>query len=258
MLKKLINHKTKLISLTHISNVLGIIYPIEEVIKTAKEFSIPVMIDGAQSAPHIKINLENLSPTFFVFSAHKMLGPNGVGFVFIEKEFSKTMEPFLGGGGMITSVKKYSSEYQPVPLLFEGGTIDYPGVIAFSAALEYLDKVGMENIRQHEQILTKKITETLTSHPVIQLFGTTSIKDKIGLVSFNIKNVHPHDVNTVLDNEGILVRSGHHCAQVLMEKFNVMGTVRVSLYLYNTLEEVEKFAQAVEKAINIFKSIGTL
>ncbi len=252
-LKKLITSKVKLISVAHITNVFGIKNPIEKIIKIAGEYNIPILIDGAQSAPCIEINLDVLSPTFFVFSAHKMLGTNGLGFLFIKKDFAPKMAPFLGGGSMITEVDKEYSAYLDIPYLFEGGTIDYPAVAAFSHALDYISNIGMKNIEEHEINLTKKLLNILDAFPEIETYGPKNMANRMGIVSFNLKNVHPHDFNTLLDANAIFVRSGHHCAQVLMKKFNIPGTVRASFYIYNTLEEIDRLAIAVQKALILFK-----
>lgn len=252
-IEKYISARTKLISITHISNVLGILNPVEKVIEAGRSKGIPVLIDGAQSAPHIKIDLDKLSPTFFAFSAHKMLGPAGVGLLFIHKEFVSKLPPFLGGGGMITEVEKDYSNYLDVPYKFEGGTIDAGGIFAFVDALEYIKKIGFDNITSYEKQLTHKTLQILQSMPEIEIYGTKNVAHRIGVISFNMKNIHPHDLNTVLDADGIIVRSGHHCAQLLMKKFNVMGTVRVSFYLYNTYSEIDRLKESLEKAVSIFK-----
>ncbi|MFN7182281.1 MAG: aminotransferase class V-fold PLP-dependent enzyme, partial [Planctomycetota bacterium] len=198
-------------------------------------------------------NLAHLSPTFFVFSAHKMLGTNGLGCLFIEKNFTDKMAPFLGGGSMISDVEKEYSSYLDIPYLYEGGTIDYPAVVAFSESIKYISNIGIKNIEEYENNLTKKLFEILDAFPEIEVYGTKNLHNKGGVVSLNLKGVHPHDLNTILDANAILVRSGHHCAQLLMKKFNIPGTVRVSFYLYNTHHEIEKLAFAIEKAITLFK-----
>jgi len=243
----------KLVSLSHMSNVLGTIVPIEKIIKTAHENEIPVLVDGAQSVPHMPVNVKNMDCDFLVFSAHKMLGPTGVGVLYAKKEFLEKMRPFMGGGDMIKEVFKFHTNYNEVPYKFEAGTPNIADVVGFGAAIDYLEKIGMANIRKHEIELTKYALESLLSMNYLTIYGPKDPNYRGGVVSFNIADIHPHDLATIMNDHGIAIRSGHHCAQVLMQRLDVPATSRASFYIYNTKEEIDKFVNAIKEAGRIFK-----
>jgi cysteine desulfurase/selenocysteine lyase len=245
--------KVKLVSISHMSNVLGTIVPIERIIKTAHQYDIPVIIDGAQSVPHMPVDVKKLDCDFLVFSAHKMLGPTGVGVLYAKKEFLEKMKPFMGGGDMIKEVFKFHTNYNEVPYKFEAGTPNIADVVGFGAAIEYLEKIGMENIRKHEISLTEYALESMQSLKYITIYGPTDSNFRGGVISFNIADIHPHDLATIMNDHGIAIRSGHHCAQVLMQRLDVPATSRASFYIYNTKEEIDKFVNAIKEAGRIFK-----
>jgi cysteine desulfurase / selenocysteine lyase len=245
--------KTKLISLSHMSNVLGTIYPVKEIIKIAHEKSIPVVLDGAQSVPHMETDVQDTDCDFLAFSAHKMLGPTGVGILYVKKEILESMPPFITGGDMIKEVHKNNTVFNDLPYRFEGGTPNIADVIGFNASIEYLNGIGMKNIREHEIDLIKYLYDSIKDIKNIKIYGPEIIKDRGGLVSFNIDGVHPHDCATILNDFGVAIRSGHHCAQVLMEKLDIVASSRASLYIYNTKEEVDIFVDALNDVRRILK-----
>ena len=253
MIQLISSKKVKLVSLSHMSNVLGTIVPIERIIKVAHEHGIPVIVDGAQSVPHMPINVKNIDCDFLVFSAHKMLGPTGVGVLYAKKEFLEKMRPFMGGGDMIKEVFKFHTNYNEVPYKFEAGTPNIADVVGFGAAIDYLEKIGMENIRRHEITLTEYALESILSLKYVTVYGPRDTKYRGGVISFNIADIHPHDLATIMNDHGIAIRSGHHCAQVLMQRLDVPATSRASFYIYNTKEEIDKFVNAIKEAGRIFK-----
>ena len=246
-------NNVKLISLCHMSNALGNIIPIESMIKYAHSFGIPFFVDGAQSVPHIRTDVTELDCDFLAFSGHKMLGPTGVGVLYAKKEILECMNPFIGGGDMIREVHKYETTYNDLPYKYEGGTPNIADVIGFSHALDYLNKIGMDNIRRHELDLTKYALECLSSLKGMKLYGDHNLSRRGGIISFNLGDIHPHDLATILNDDGIAIRSGHHCAQILMEKLDVSATSRASFYIYNTQEEIKIFINALGKAIKLFR-----
>jgi cysteine desulfurase/selenocysteine lyase len=246
-------NNVKLISLSHMSNALGNIIPIESMIKYAHSFGIPFFVDGAQSVPHIRTDVTDLDCEFLAFSGHKMLGPTGVGVLYAKKEILECMNPFIGGGDMIKEVHKYETTYNDLPYKYEGGTPNIADVIGFSHALDYLNKIGMDNIRRHELELTKYALECLSSLKGMKLYGDHNLSRRGGIISFNLGDIHPHDLATILNDHGIAIRSGHHCAQILMEKLDVSATSRASFYIYNTQEEINIFINALGKAIKLFR-----
>ena len=253
MIELISSKKVKLVSLSHMSNVLGTIVPIERIIKIAHEHGIPVIVDGAQSAPHMPVNVKNMDCDFLVFSAHKMLGPTGVGVLYAKKELLENMRPFMGGGDMIKEVFKFHTNYNEVPYKFEAGTPNIADVVGFGAAIDYLEKIGMENIRRHEISLTEYALESMLSLKYVTVYGPRDPKYRGGVISFNIADIHPHDLATIMNDHGIAIRSGHHCAQVLMQRLDVPATSRASFYIYNTKEEIDKFVNAIKEAGRIFK-----
>lgn len=253
MIELISSKKVKLVSLSHMSNVLGTIVPIERIIKIAHEHGIPVIVDGAQSVPHMPVNVKNMDCDFLVFSAHKMLGPTGVGVLYAKKELLENMRPFMGGGDMIKEVFKFHTNYNEVPYKFEAGTPNIADVVGFGAAIDYLEKIGMENIRRHEISLTEYALESILSLKYVTVYGPRDPKYRGGVISFNIADIHPHDLATIMNDHGIAIRSGHHCAQVLMQRLDVPATSRASFYIYNTKEEIDKFVNAIKEAGRIFK-----
>lgn len=247
------NNNVKLISLSHMSNAIGNIIPIKYIVKIAHSFGIPIFVDGAQSVPHLKTDVTDIDCDFLAFSGHKMLGPTGVGVLYAKKKILEEMNPFIGGGDMIKEVHKYETSYNDLPHKFEGGTPNIADVIGFGKALDYLNKIGIENIRRHEIELTKYALEEMSNLKNIQLYGSPDPYQRGGIISFNIGDIHPHDLATILNEEAIAIRSGHHCAQVLMEKLEVPATSRASFYIYNTIEEINIFINALHKAMRLFR-----
>jgi cysteine desulfurase/selenocysteine lyase len=251
--RKFLEGKTRLMSLTHMSNVLGTITPIEKIIKLAHEKRIPVLVDGAQSVPHMPVDVRKMDCDFMAFSAHKMLGPTGVGILYVKREILEGMQPFIGGGDMIKEVHKHDTRYNDLPYKFEGGTPNIADVIGFSAAIDYLNKLGMDHVREHEMDITKYAMDKIGAVKGVTIYGPEEVKDRGGVVSFNLGDIHPHDLATIMNDHGIAIRSGHHCAQVLMERLDVAATSRASFYVYNTKEEVDMLASALNDARRMFK-----
>jgi len=245
--------KVKIVVFSQMSNVLGTITNSEEIVKRSKAHGARVLIDGAQSVPHLKVDLQKLDCDFFAFSAHKMLGPTGVGVLWAKKELLQEMIPFNGGGDMIREVHKYETTWNDLPYKFEAGTPNIADVIGFGAALDYLDKIGMDKVREHEMELTKYALDKLSQMKGIVLYGPKDVTKRGGVISFNLGDIHPHDLATIIDEDGIAIRSGHHCAQVLMERLDVSATSRASFYIYNTKEEVDVFIKSLNRAKELFK-----
>ncbi|MDP3780932.1 MAG: cysteine desulfurase [Nitrosopumilaceae archaeon] len=245
--------KVKLVTFSQMSNVLGTITNTDEIIKRCKKVGVKTLIDGAQSVPHMKVDLSKLECDFFAFSAHKMLGPTGVGVLWVRKEVLETMQPFHGGGDMIREVHKYETTWNDLPYKFEAGTPNIADVIGFSAAIDYLNKIGMDNIRNHEIELTKYALDKMSKVKGITIYGPKDIAKRGGVISFNFHDVHPHDVATIIDKDGVAVRSGHHCAQVLMERLDVAATNRASFYVYNTKQEIDALIGSLNKVAELFK-----
>ncbi len=244
--EKLLSHKTKLVFVNHISNALGTINPISEIIEKAHTVGAAVLIDGAQSCSHIKPDLQELDVDFYVTSAHKMCGPTGVGMLYMKEEWGNKLIPYQGGGEMIAEVTFEKTTYAGLPHKFEAGTPNICGGIAFGAAVDYLNEIGFEAIEEHENELLKYATEQLLKIEGLKIYGTGP--DKTSVVSFNIEGIHPYDIGTIVDKLGIAVRTGHHCAQPIMDFYKIPGTVRASFAFYNTLEEVDALVNAVKKA----------
>lgn len=249
----LLTPRTKLLAVTQMSNVLGTINPVTELARRAHAVGAKVLVDGAQSAPHLAVDVKTLGADFFAFSAHKMLGPTGLGVLWAPRALLETMEPFLGGGDMISQVWPDRATWNELPYKFEAGTPNITGAIAFGAAIDYLNQVGMDNIRAHEQDITGYALGTLKDRfPKIVLHGPAEVAQRGGVVSFELPGVHPHDIGTILDREGVAVRAGHHCCQVLMKKFGVAGTARASFYLYNTRAEVDALVASLGQVERLF------
>ena len=245
--------KVKLVTFSLMSNVLGTITDAEKIISKCKEHGVLTLVDGAQAVPHMPVDVEKLGCDFFAFSGHKMLGPTGIGVLWVRKSVLETMNPFHGGGDMIREVHKYEATWNDLPYKFEAGTPNIADVIGLGTAIDYLTKLGMENVREHEIELTTYAIEKLSKVKGLTIYGTKDISKRGGVISFNFSDVHPHDVAQIIDEEGIAIRSGHHCAQVLMERLNVAATSRASFYIYNTKEEVDSLITALTKVARIFK-----
>ncbi|WGF93326.1 aminotransferase class V-fold PLP-dependent enzyme [Aequorivita marisscotiae] len=244
--EKLLTNKTKLVFVNHISNALGTINPIEKIIEKAHQVGAAVLVDGAQSCSHIKPDLQKLNVDFYVTSAHKMCGPTGVGILYIKEEWGNKLPPYQGGGEMIAEVTFEKTTYAGLPHKFEAGTPNICGGIAFGAAIDYLNQIGFNAIEKHETELLLYATEELLKIEGLKIYGTGP--DKTSVVSFNIEGIHPYDIGTIVDKLGIAVRTGHHCAQPIMDYYKIPGTVRASFAFYNTLDEVDALVKAVKKA----------
>ena len=257
-LEGLITEKTKIISIAHVSNVLGIVNPVEEIIKTAHAHSIPVMVDGAQSAPHFQVDVQAMDCDFFAFSGHKMYGPTGIGVLYGKEEWLEKLPPYQGGGEMIDKVTWEKTTFERLPFKFEAGTPDYVATHGLAKAIEYIDSIGFEAIQQHEQELTRYCMEQLQTIPDIHVYGPNLIlgsgpdTKKDAVVSFNVGNIHHLDMGTLLDRLGIAVRTGHHCAQPLMDRLGISGTVRASFALYNTKEEIDTLVAGIRRVAQMF------
>jgi cysteine desulfurase/selenocysteine lyase len=248
--EKLLGPRTRLVSVAHVSNVLGTINPVREVVRAAHRSNVPVLVDGAQAAPHLKIDVQELDCDFYAFSSHKVFGPTGVGALYGKVRLLESMPPYQGGGDMISSVSFERTTYNTIPYKFEAGTPNIAATIGLGAAIDYVSRLGIENLARHEHELLVYATAKLSQIPGVRVIGTA--REKASVVSFVLDGVHPHDIGTVLDQEGIAVRTGHHCAQPLMERFKVPATARASLAFYNTKEEVDALVEAVEKVKQIF------
>jgi len=244
--EKLLSEKTKIIMVNHVSNALGTVNPIKKIIDKAHGFGAAVLIDGAQAAPHIKADVQALDVDFYVASAHKMCGPTGVGMLYGKEEWLKKLPPYQGGGEMIATVTFEKTTYADLPHKFEAGTPNICGGIAFSAALDYMNAIGIDEIAKYEHQLLEYATKKLLEIEGIKIYGTS--KDKTAVISFNIEGIHPYDIGTIIDKLGIAVRTGHHCAQPIMDYFKIPGTIRASFSFYNTTEEIDLFIAAVKRA----------
>ena len=245
-----LTERTKLVSITHVSNVLGTVNPIDNIIKTAHEHDIPVMVDGAQSAPHITIDVQQMDCDFFAFSGHKMYGPTGIGVLYGKEKWLERMPPYQGGGEMIESVSFEKTVFEKLPFKFEAGTPDYVATNGLAKAIEYMKGIGMDNIMRHEQELTRYAMSEMGKIDGIRIFG--NVPDKDAVVSFLVKDIHHLDMGTLLDRLGIAVRTGHHCAQPLMDRLGILGTVRASFALYNTKEEIDVLVEGIRRVSNMF------
>jgi len=251
--KYLATGKVKLVTFSLMSNVLGTISDIDTIVSKCKKAGVRILIDGAQAVPHMKVDIQKLGCDFFAFSAHKMLGPTGIGTLWVRKDILETMDPFHGGGDMIKEVHKYETTWNDLPYKFEAGTPNIADVIGFGVAIDYLSSIGMDKVREHEIELTKYALEKLSKVKDLKIYGTKDISKRGGVISFNFADIHPHDVAQIIDEEGIAVRSGHHCAQVLMERLDVAATSRASFYIYNTKDDVDSLINSLEKVARIFK-----
>ena len=248
--EKLLGPRTRFVAMVHVSNALGTINPVGRIIDLAHSRGIPVLLDGAQAAPHLPIDVGALDCDFFALSGHKMFGPTGVGVLYGKHDLLESMPPYQGGGDMILSVTFEKTIYNKLPHKFEAGTPDIAGVVGFGATIDYLNEIGMEQIADYEQGLLEYATQVVSAIPQVRLIGTA--REKASVLSFVVEGIHPHDVGTILDQEGIAIRTGHHCAQPVMEHYGVTATARASLSFYNTRAEIDTLAEGIRKAVEIF------
>ena len=248
--EKLFNEKTRIVSITQVSNVLGTINPVKEMIRIAHEHEVPVMVDGAQSTPHMKVDVQDLDCDFFAFSGHKIYGPTGIGVLYGKEKWLDEMPPYQGGGEMIESVSFEKTTFEKLPFKFEAGTPDYVATHGLATALNYVTELGLDNIFAHEQELTRYAMEQMKDIPGMRLFGTSQHKDAV--ISFLVGDIHHLDMGTLLDRLGIAVRTGHHCAEPLMLRLGISGTVRASFALYNTKEEVDALVAGIKRVSQMF------
>nr|MBO1342062.1 cysteine desulfurase [Enterococcus sp. 665A] len=252
--KQVINDKTAIVSIAHVSNVLGVVNPINELAKLAHDNGAVMIVDGAQSSPHMKVDVQALDCDFFAFSGHKMCGPTGIGVLYGKRPLLEQMEPIEFGGEMIDFVNLYDSTWKELPWKFEAGTPNIAGAIALGAAIDYLTAVGMENIHQYEQNLVAYVLPKLQSIDGLTVYGPQDVENHTGVLSFNLEGVHPHDLATALDMEGVAVRAGHHCAQPLMKYLDLPATARASFYFYNTKADADRLISALEATKEFFKN----
>jgi len=249
-LERRIGPRTRIVAVAHVSNALGTVNPVREIVEMAHAQGVPVLVDGAQGAPHMPVDVQALGCDFYAFSGHKLYGPSGIGALWGRREILEAMPPWQGGGAMIESVSFEKTTYARIPARFEAGTPNIAGAVGLAAAIDYVQAIGLERIAAHEQQLLGYATELLDEIPGLTIVGTASAK--AGVVSFVLDGMHAHDVATILDREGVAVRAGHHCAQPVMQRFGVPATVRASFGLYNTREEVDALANALRTAIEVF------
>ena len=247
---RMLNRNVKIVAVTHLSNALGTIVPVKRIIELAHSQDVPVLLDGAQAAPHLQVDVRELDCDFYAFSGHKMCGPTGIGVLYGKSHWLESMPPVLGGGDMISSVTFEKTTYNSLPYKFEAGTPNIEGAIGLGVAVDYLNSVGLDRIAAYEHELLDYATEVIGAIPGVKIVGAA--REKSCVLSFTVDGIHPHDIGTVLDQEGIAVRAGHHCAQPVMKRFDVPATARASLAFYNTKEEIDALAVGVQKAIEVF------
>lgn len=250
--KTLFTEKTRLVSVTHVSNVLGTVNPVKEIVKTAHEHGVPCMIDGAQSAPHMTIDVQDMDCDFFAFSGHKMYGPTGIGVLYGKEKYLEQMPPYQGGGDMIGTVSFEKTTYAALPYKFEAGTPDYIATHGLAKAIEYMQGIGLEKIEAHERELTRYALEQMQTIPGMRIFGTSDYTQRDAVISFLVGDIHHLDMGTLLDRLGIAVRTGHHCAEPLMRRLGINGTVRASFALYNNKEEVDALVSGIKRVSAMF------
>ena len=249
-IKKLITEKTKIIGITHLSNVTGAILPVKKIVDLAQTKKIPVLVDGCQGAPHLKLDMQELGCDFYAMSCHKMYGPTGVGILYAKKKWVDQLPPYQGGGGMIQEVKKDNITFPGSPTKYEAGTLQTAEVVGFSESIRFIQDVGIKNIMQHEKEITEYGLQELKKNNSVKIIGDP--KNRGSIISFTIKGIHPHDIATILDEDGVAIRAGHHCCQILHEKMGVIATARVSLGVYNSEEDIDVLSNAIKKCIKIF------
>ncbi len=250
-IKKLISNKTKMIAVTHLSNVTGAIMPIKKIVDLAKEKKIPVLIDGCQGAPHMKLDMQDLGCDFYAISCHKMYGPTGLGILYAKKKWLDVLPPYQGGGGMIEEVKKDKISFPGSPTRYEAGTLPTAEVVGFSESIKFIEDIGIKNIMDHEKEIVEYGLEKLKKNNSVKIIGDP--KDRGSIISFTIKGIHPHDIATILDEDGIAIRAGHHCCQILHDKVGIAATARASLGIYNTKEDMDFLCHAIGKCQKIFE-----
>ena len=250
-IKKNITSKTKIIAVTHISNVTGSILPIKKIIDLANEKKIPVLIDGTQGAPHLKIDMQELGCDFYAISCHKMYGPNGLGILYAKKKWLDILPPYQGGGGMINEVKKDAISFANSPAKFEAGTLQTAEVVGFFESLNFIEKIGMDKITEHESKILEYGLDKLKKNNSLNIIGNS--KERGSVLCFTIKGIHPHDIATILDDEGVAIRAGHHCCQILHDKLGLSATARASIGVYNNTEDIDILCNAIEKCKKVFK-----
>jgi cysteine desulfurase/selenocysteine lyase len=250
-IKKLISDKTKIIAITHISNVTGAVMPIKKIVDIAKEKNIPVLVDGTQGAPHMHIDMQDLGCDFYVISCHKMYGPNGLGVLYSKKKWLDDLPPYQGGGGMIDEVKKDNITFADSPNKFEAGTMQTAEVVAFAEAINFIKKLGIKNIAAHENEILEYGYEKLKKNNSINIIG--SPKNRGSVLCFTIKGIHPHDIATILDDDGVAIRAGHHCCQILHDKLGIAATARASIGVYNTKEDIDILCKAIDNCKKVFQ-----
>ncbi|MDC0512038.1 SufS family cysteine desulfurase [bacterium] len=250
-IKKLISNKTKIIAITHISNVTGAVLPIKEIVNLAKEKNIPVLIDGTQGAPHSYIDMQNIGCDFYAVSCHKMYGPNGLGVLYAKKKWLDDLPPYQGGGGMINEVKKDDITFAGSPTKFEAGTTQTAEVVSFAESINFIEKLGIKNIASHENEVLQYGLETLRKNNSINIIGNP--KNRGSVLCFTLKDIHPHDIATILDDDGVAIRAGHHCCQILHEKLGLPATARASIGVYNDKDDIDKLSEAIKKCQKVFQ-----
>jgi cysteine desulfurase/selenocysteine lyase len=248
--EKLLNARTRMVAVAHVSNALGTINPVRQIVEMAHAMNVPVLVDGAQATPHMKVDVQELGCDFYALSGHKVFGPTGIGALYGRAELLEAMPPFQGGGDMISSVTFEKTIYNVIPYKFEAGTPNIADAIGLGAALDYVNEVGLANITSYEHALLSYATEAISQIPGVRIIGTA--REKAGVISFVLEGVHAHDVGTILDREGIAVRTGHHCAQPVMDRFGVPATVRASLAFYNTKQEINALAGGIQRVKALF------
>ena len=250
-IKKLITNKTKIIGITHLSNVTGAILPVKKIVDLAKTKNIPVLVDGCQGAPHLELDMQELGCDFYAFSCHKMYGPTGVGILYAKKKWLDKLPPYQGGGGMIEEVKKDKITFPGSPTKYEAGTLQTAEVVGFSESIRFIEDIGIKNIMKHEKEVMEYGLEKLKKNNSVKIIGDP--KEKGSIIAFTIKGIHPHDIATILDDDGVAIRAGHHCCQILHDKVGVAATARASLGVYNTKEDMDFLCNAIEKCKKIFE-----
>ena len=251
-INKLITNKTKIIAITHLSNVTGAITPLKKIVDLAKSKNIPVLVDGTQGAPHLKIDMQELGCDFYAISCHKMYGPNGLGILYAKKKWRDVLPPYQGGGGMIDEVKKELVTYAEGPTKFEAGTGQTAEVVSFSEAINFIEEVGISNILAHENEIMEYGIEKLKKNNSVNIIGNP--KNRGSVISFTIKGIHPHDIATILDNDGVAIRAGHHCCQILHDKLGISATARASLGVYNSKEDIDILCKAIDNCKKVFNN----
>ena len=251
-IKKMITNKTKIISITHLSNVTGYIMPIKEIVDLAREKKIPVLVDGCQGAPHLEIDMQKLGCDFYAISCHKMYGPTGVGVLYAKKKWLDVLPPYQGGGGMIEEVKKDSITFPGSPTKYEAGTLQTAEVVGFSESIRFIKDVGIKNILQYEKEILEYGLEEIKKNNTVKIIGEP--KNRGSIISFTIKGIHPHDIATILDEDGVAIRAGHHCCQILHEKMGITASARASFGIYNTKEDIDVLSSSIKKCNKVFNT----